>query len=443
MQFIKHLGSRESTPGNPKTSRRFGLFLCPSCNEEVERSLSHGKRNKSCGNKECRKALLTPSANVRNLRKESPITINPQYSALRYFYNKILNETTAYTSLDHFLECNLVKYTRIKEANEGAKITYSIVEDEVVWKVMTSTTSTTRHYTPKEDYKAKATSLYLVQSSGYTKIGVTNDINNRLKAFRGSSPHEVTLHSIYDVYCPYTLEAFLHAKYSSKRVQGEWFTLEDEDITNIVKYITATVVDGVWAGDTIQEAPVTIECVNAYPTAMPKRTTSKYVDKPKITTDHSLVIEHDRTNQIEANTTHGLSGTRKYHLWQTVKKKSKEVGMLKAWENNPQLFIDYISKDYDRLDEVYQESGKRTDAPSLVLIDKEGSYVPSNIRIVTHKAASSTAKAVNQLSKEGDFIASYPSARSVDVIGAIPSKIGEVCNGKRKSHAGFLWEFAS
>jgi len=30
-------------------NRRFGLFLCPYCKKEVEKTISHGKRDKSCG----------------------------------------------------------------------------------------------------------------------------------------------------------------------------------------------------------------------------------------------------------------------------------------------------------------------------------------------------------------------------------------------------------
>jgi len=52
MELIKDLGTRLMN----KTWVRFGLFLCPFCLKEIEKSMSHGKRDKSCG---CASHFLT------------------------------------------------------------------------------------------------------------------------------------------------------------------------------------------------------------------------------------------------------------------------------------------------------------------------------------------------------------------------------------------------
>lgn len=47
MKLIRRLGMRESKTGN--SSQSCGLFLCSYCGKEVEKQLSHGKRDQSCG----------------------------------------------------------------------------------------------------------------------------------------------------------------------------------------------------------------------------------------------------------------------------------------------------------------------------------------------------------------------------------------------------------
>lgn len=56
MQLIKKLDSIEtvSKSGN-KRKRLLGLFLCPKCNNQVEKDLYNGKRVDTCGSKECQK----------------------------------------------------------------------------------------------------------------------------------------------------------------------------------------------------------------------------------------------------------------------------------------------------------------------------------------------------------------------------------------------------
>lgn len=54
-----------------------------------------------------------------------------------------------------------------------------------------------------------------------------------------------------------------------------------------------------------------------------------------------------------------------------------------------------------------------------------------------------SAKAVVQLSKSGDFIAQYISAREAEKATGVGYRlISQVCNGSKKSAHGYLWEFA-
>ena len=86
MKLIKTTDSKPESINSTRL-KRYGLFECPVCKCYVERPLSHGKRNKSCGKKECRKATFTGSNTVFYTGK--PIEINDQKiisrNKLRYF----------------------------------------------------------------------------------------------------------------------------------------------------------------------------------------------------------------------------------------------------------------------------------------------------------------------------------------------------------------------
>ena len=60
MELLQEIGKRQYG----SSTRSFGLFECPVCKTKVEKSLSHGKRDKNCGSKECRKATFEPNRDV-------------------------------------------------------------------------------------------------------------------------------------------------------------------------------------------------------------------------------------------------------------------------------------------------------------------------------------------------------------------------------------------
>lgn len=76
--------------------------------------------------------------------------------------------------------------------------------------------------------------VYLIQSpTGSYKIGRTKDPDDRLKTFSVKLPFEVDYVCTIETGDMYQLERELHKKYASKRVNGEWFYLEPEDVEDI------------------------------------------------------------------------------------------------------------------------------------------------------------------------------------------------------------------
>ena len=82
--------------------------------------------------------------------------------------------------------------------------------------------------------------LYLIQHNNipeYTKIGYTTNLDQRIQQLQTASPTGIRL--VYCIQCDYAdkLEARLHAKYSSKRTNLEWFALSHLDLVDIMFYL--------------------------------------------------------------------------------------------------------------------------------------------------------------------------------------------------------------
>lgn len=92
-----------------------------------------------------------------------------------------------------------------------------------------------RYLQDRERYvdRKKAGYVYLLHHDGLYKIGITTKLSRRLTQIGTKMPHEVTLiHSIKtdDIV---GLETLLHERYATKRMNGEWFALCEEDVQAI------------------------------------------------------------------------------------------------------------------------------------------------------------------------------------------------------------------
>ena len=72
--------------------------------------------------------------------------------------------------------------------------------------------------------------IYMDTPERYCKIGMTADFGGRLKTHQCSSPFELFVVCGYFVPNMRTEEAALHAAFADKRVRGEWFQLNEEDL---------------------------------------------------------------------------------------------------------------------------------------------------------------------------------------------------------------------
>ncbi len=95
-----------------------------------------------------------------------------------------------------------------------------------------------RHPAPKKKYRPSKNKVsgwvYIVQGvDGYYKIGMTTDMEKRLRALATNSHTPLTLvHAIKCRNCA-RAERKLHKQFSGKRGHGEWFRLNAADLAQL------------------------------------------------------------------------------------------------------------------------------------------------------------------------------------------------------------------
>jgi len=79
--------------------------------------------------------------------------------------------------------------------------------------------------------------VYLLNASNtnHYKIGVTKkDVNKRVKQLQTGNANEIIVINQYESDNYNKLEGWMHRKFSSRRVEGEWFELSDDDVLSFI-----------------------------------------------------------------------------------------------------------------------------------------------------------------------------------------------------------------
>ena len=85
----------------------------------------------------------------------------------------------------------------------------------------------------KDKVKRDLEKIYVMKCEQYYKIGYAKDPQKRLKAIQTSNPHLVSLVLVVHPFDAIRIEGELLSRFHSKRVKGEWFTLDSEDVAYI------------------------------------------------------------------------------------------------------------------------------------------------------------------------------------------------------------------
>lgn len=99
--------------------------------------------------------------------------------------------------------------------------------------------STISRHRKHPQLRAKAGYVYLLQSiSGHYKIGRTQDPERRVKTFAIQLPFEVEYVCLIETLNMVELEKDLHLRFAAKRLNGEWFDLDAEEVEYIKGLVT-------------------------------------------------------------------------------------------------------------------------------------------------------------------------------------------------------------
>ena len=71
--------------------------------------------------------------------------------------------------------------------------------------------------------RKKANQIYIISCGDLLKIGVTNDIDKRIKNLQTGNPKPLTLEFVQEKNNPYKVENYLHIRLQKHRIKGEWF----------------------------------------------------------------------------------------------------------------------------------------------------------------------------------------------------------------------------
>mgnify|MGYP002525943742 CR=1 FL=1 len=85
--------------------------------------------------------------------------------------------------------------------------------------------------------KQRFSRVYLMKCGAHYKIGVTNNVDRRLKAL-DERPFKINLIAeSQPIPNAYQIEKEIHSKYEKNRIRGEWFKLNEEEANFVSEWI--------------------------------------------------------------------------------------------------------------------------------------------------------------------------------------------------------------
>jgi hypothetical protein len=99
--------------------------------------------------------------------------------------------------------------------------------------------------------------VYLLESAGYHKIGLTINLKNRLKQLSTGIPHAIRVVHTIPTENTVVLENYWHRRFRKQRTKGEWFKLSEEDVREFCDYVSSPEAGGQAGGQADGQSTLT------------------------------------------------------------------------------------------------------------------------------------------------------------------------------------------
>ncbi len=113
--------------------------------------------------------------------------------------------------------------------------------------------------------------IYIIKCEQYYKIGQSVDPAKRIISFSTDNPFGITIIRIAKVLDRFKVERCLHRSFQQKRHSGEWFLLDNTDMTDLMKILSKYEIDDdTDLTDKGQELIAKVDNLNKFLTSMPE-----------------------------------------------------------------------------------------------------------------------------------------------------------------------------
>ena len=271
------------------------------------------------------------------------------------------------------------------------------------------------------------TRIYLMQNADAFKIGITNDVEVRLKSIHAAGSFNTkVIHEVYIGKEAITLERRLHKEFKRVQIMYEWFKLTPEDVVRVKASMSSSLAENEYL---VEEAS--------------RKVKNKLVNiaNTKKEYQEALVAEKELRLSAEKPTVKTVGRTvykqpvkaysqLHHNLYARAKVFAGGVKGLAEDRNTPTKFCELMD---EKIELAVVKFGTRRLTMKADWVILPTSEAMSEVR----------AKGVNQYTIEGGLVATHVSANvAALVVGGSRSHIGSCCAGKRKTHKGFRWEFS-
>ena len=142
-----------------------------------------------------------------------------------------------------FNELTSIGYVSLGNTSDGRRwghvvtfLDHQKVSHPVASKIKTLQIIWDSHIEPSEPVRPSKY-VYLVKAGEFYKIGIADDINERVKRLQSGCPHKIEIINSWNVSSASRHESYLHNSFSMKCTSGEWFSLSSDDILFVNNYM--------------------------------------------------------------------------------------------------------------------------------------------------------------------------------------------------------------